>query len=66
MVEVELKTWGNSIGLILPADLLRDLELQAGDCVDVEIISKNKIDGFGICKDAKPFQEDRESHKKFW
>jgi len=25
-----------------------------------------KIGGFGICKRAKPFKEEKEFHKKFW
>ena len=66
MVEVELKEWGNSIGVILPAEKLRELGLERGDRVDIEIVGKKRIDGFGIAKGAKPFQEEEEHHKEFW
>ena len=66
MVEVELKGWGNSIGVILPAEKLKELGLQRGDTVDIEIVKKERVDGFGICKGAKPFEEEKETHRLFW
>jgi len=66
MVEVELKEWGNSIGVILPAEKLKELGLQKGDRIEVDIVEKKKIDGFGICKGAKPFEEEKEEHEEFW
>ena len=50
MVEVELKKWGNSIGVILPSDKLKELGLSKGDKIEIDIVKKDKIDGFGICK----------------
>ena len=66
MVEVELKEWGNSMGVILPAEKLKELRLHKGDRIDITLIQKKRIDGFGVCKGAKPFQEDTEEHKEFW
>ncbi len=66
MIEVELKEWGNSIGLILPAQKLRELKLQEGDRVSIEILSKVRRDGFGIAKGARPFEEEEISHEEFW
>jgi len=66
MVEVELKEWGNSIGVILPAEKLKELGLKKGDKIEVDIMPKKRLDGFGICKGAKPFVEEEESHKEFW
>ncbi len=60
MVEVELKEWGNSTGIILPISTLKKLNLRKGDKVEVEIIKKRIVDGFGICKGAKPFKEDKD------
>lgn len=65
MVEVELKEWGNSIGVILPAERLKELDLKKGDKIEVDIIKKKRIDGFGISKGKKPFEEEIESHKEF-
>ena len=65
MVEVELKEWGNSTGCILPAEKLKELQLEKGDKIDIEIVRKKRIDGFGICKGANPFHEEREGHDRF-
>ena len=66
MVEVELKEWGNSIGVIVPAEKLKELGLHSGDKVEIDIVGKKRIDGFGICKGAKPFEEEKEEHREFW
>ena len=66
MVEVELKDWGNSLGVILPKEKLRELKLQKGDVIEIEIIAKKRVDGFGICKGAEPFEEEKEVHEELW
>lgn len=66
MVEVELKQWGHSIGAIFPSDILKDLGLEKGDTVDVAIVGKKRIDGFGIAKGARPFEEEEEPHPDLW
>ena len=66
MVEVELKEWGNSVGVILPSEKLKELGLRKGDRVEIDIVLKERRDGFGICKGAKPFEEEKEAHKEFW
>ena len=66
MVEVELKEWGNSIGVILPVEKLRELGLSKGDKIDIDILKKEKVDGFGICKGARSFEEEKEVHRKLW
>ena len=66
MVEVELKDWGNSLGVILPKEKLRELKLQKGDVIEIEIIAKKRVDGFGICKGAEPFEEEKEGHEELW
>ncbi|MEW5896452.1 MAG: hypothetical protein AB1668_02065 [Nanoarchaeota archaeon] len=65
-MEVELKEWGNSIGVILPAERLKELGVCKGDKVDISIVAKKRLDGFGLCRRAKPFEEEKESHKEFW
>lgn len=66
MVEVELKKWGNSMGIVLPIEKVRELGLRKGDRIDIKIMIKKRIDGFGIAKGTKPFREEKETHKKFW
>lgn len=66
MVEVELREWGNSIGIILPSDKLKKLNLHKGDKVEIEIISKKRLNGFGISVGAESFEEEKEVHEEFW
>ena len=66
MVEVELKEWGNSIGVVLPMDKIREMGLRKGDKIEIKIITKKRVDGFGISKGAEPFEEDKEEHEEFW
>ncbi len=65
MVEVELKEWGNSIGVILPVESLKELDLKKGDKIEIDIIKKKRINGFGISRGKEPFEEEIESHKEF-
>ncbi len=62
MIELELKEWGNSIGVILPAERLKQLGLKKGDKIEIHI-KKKRIDGFGICKKAQSFMEESDSDK---
>ena len=66
MIETELKEWGNSTGVILPAEELKKLGLRKGDRVVIEVFVKKRIDGFGLGKGAKPFKEERETHGRFY
>jgi len=66
MVEVEIKEWGNSMGVILPREKLRELGLRRGDKIIIDIIFKKRVDGFGICKGAPSFKEEKEEHEEFW
>ena len=65
MAEAELKAWGNSIGVIIPVEKLKKLGLRKGDTVDIDLVKKKNINGFGICKGAKPFEEEKELHEEF-
>ena len=66
MVEVELKQWGNSIGVILPIEKVKELGLHKGDNVEIDIVAKKMRDGFGISRGARPFEEEKEAHEEFW
>ncbi|MBI2044708.1 AbrB/MazE/SpoVT family DNA-binding domain-containing protein [Candidatus Pacearchaeota archaeon] len=66
MIRVKLKEWGNSLGVILPKDRLRELGLKKGDSIRIDISLDERLDGFGIAKGAKPFKEEEESHEEFW
>jgi len=66
MVEVELKQWGHSMGIILPAEILRQQGLEKGDKIEIDIIAKKIIDGFALCKRATSFKEEPDEHEDLW
>ena len=66
MVEVELKEWGNSVGVILPSEKLKELGLRKGDRIEIDIVLKKRINGFGVSKGAKPFEEENDDREEFW
>ena len=64
MMELELKEWGNSTGVIIPVDKLREYGANKGDRLLIEIVGKKKVDGFGIFKGALPLEGEREGHEE--
>ena len=53
----KVKRWGNSLGIVIPRDTIKLLNLKEGEVIDIDIQKKIKVDGFGIFKGAKPFKE---------
>lgn len=52
-INTKVKKWGNSFGIILPADIVRTNEIKEGTDIEVRINTKNKTkvrDIFGILK----------------
>ena len=41
-LEAEIKQWGNSLGIIIPAEEVKKLNLNSGDTVKINIIKKKK------------------------
>ena len=65
-VEAKIKKWGNSLGLIIPKDIVKTEDLNTGDTVKVEILKEKRVDGFGMFKGALSFEEEKEEHGEFW
>lgn len=65
-IEAKVKQWGNSLGLIIPKDIVKNEDLNRGDTVKVEILKEKRVDGFGIFKGAPSFEEEKEEHGEFW
>jgi antitoxin component of MazEF toxin-antitoxin module len=63
---VELKKWGNSLGIIIPKDKIDELGLSEHDIIDIDIMKKEKISGFGIAKGKIPFTRDHAEHEDLW
>lgn len=62
MIDVELKKWGNSTGIIIPKETLDELGLKPGDSAKIQVFRK-KLNGFGIAKGAKPFIRDKDDRE---
>ena len=50
MAEAELKAWGNSIGVIIPVEKLKELGLRKGDKIDIDIVKKKNMVPSGLVK----------------
>ena len=61
-VEVRVRKWGNSLGIIIPKEVAEELEISESDLVDASIAKKKKTSGFGLCRGTSPFVEEEETH----
>jgi len=66
VIEVKIKKWGNSIGLIIPKDIIKIEDLNVGDTVKVDIEKGKRIDSFGILKGMPRYEREDEGHGEFW
>lgn len=58
----KVKRWGHSLGITIPKHIAKDAGLSEEDIVNVHIVKKKKVSGFGICRGAAPFKEEKERH----
>ena len=66
MAEVQVKNWGNSIGIIIPKEIAEHDTIQEGDTIKIDIITKKKLDGFGMLKGHPSFVRENDDHEEFW
>lgn len=54
--ETKLRAWGNSVGVILPKELLKEESLSINDEVEITIKKKSNLlkEVFGKLKELKP------------
>ena len=64
-IEIKLKSWGNSVGAILPKDFLDHQGLHAGDIIKMEILPTKRKNGFGIAKKLRRFEREHEREDIF-
>ena len=62
---VEAKKWGNSIGVVVPANVVKEFDIHPGTAIDVDFKEKRRLDGFGILKgqNCKEFRRDPEDDR---
>lgn len=65
-VSGKVKKIDNLFGILIPAKEAEKLDLKEGEIVEALIKKKAKIDGFGMFKGARPFKEEKETHKNLW
>lgn len=56
MTSCKLKKWGNSLGILIPAQDVKAMGLKKGETIILDIKKKKRIDAFGIFKGAKSFR----------
>ena len=66
MVELEVKRWGNSFGVIIPIEQLKKIQVKQGDVINVDIQKKKRENGFGLARGSLAFEEEQEEHEEFW
>lgn len=64
-MEVELKKWGHSQGVIIPNEIIRENKLKTGDKLVIISIKKARVSGFGIAKGAAPFVRDDDLDREY-
>ncbi len=59
----QVKKWGNSLGIIIDKKVSKKLGLKEGEKINLDIISKEKMKGFGITKGAKSFRSENDERE---
>ena len=64
---VELKKWGNSLGIIIPKNKVEELGLSEHDIIDLDIVKKEMVSGFGIAEGIVPYKREHTAeHEDLW
>ncbi|MFH1849228.1 MAG: AbrB/MazE/SpoVT family DNA-binding domain-containing protein [archaeon] len=58
--ESRIKKWGNSLGIVIPKNTVKEMALKEGEKVSIDIVKKQKINAWGLCKGAKPFHREED------
>jgi len=65
MTEAKIKRWGNSLALIIPKEIAKQEELNAGDVIKIDISKEKRIDAFGMFRGAPSFSKEDEGDNDF-
>ncbi len=66
-VEVKIKKWGNSMGVILPKELVREKKLKENQKILIQVVEKADLsDIFGTLKFKKSAQELKDEAREGW
>lgn len=66
-IEVTLKKWGNSMGIILPKEVIEEKNLKEKDKIMIEVVKKaNLKKHFGSLKMNMTGQEFKDMVRELW
>ncbi|HLC37804.1 MAG TPA: AbrB/MazE/SpoVT family DNA-binding domain-containing protein [Candidatus Nanoarchaeia archaeon] len=67
-IEVQLKKWGNSIGVVLPRELVEQRKLKESDKVIIEVVKVSNLSNiYGLIKERKMSgQKMKDLARKGW
>ena len=66
-VEVKIKKWGNSMGVILPKELVKEKKLKKNQKILIQIVENADLsDIFGSLKFKKSAQELKDAAREGW
>ncbi|MBI4918501.1 hypothetical protein HY837_01115 [archaeon] len=66
-IEVKIKKWGNSMGVILPKELVKEKKLKENQKILIQIVEKADLsDIFGSLKFKKSAQELKDEAREGW
>mgnify|MGYP001567243309 CR=1 FL=1 len=57
---LKIKKWGHSLGAVIPKETVEKMDLKEDEIINIEITRRKRIDGFGILKEAKPFEREED------
>ena len=60
VVESYVKKWGNSLGVVIPMEAVKSMKIKEKDKIVVDLMTKKRINGFGVFKGAKPFVREED------
>ncbi len=63
-MKVKIKKFGDYLGFLIPNDEIYRLNLSEGDEVEIDLVKKERISGFGILK-GKKLKQFKRDHKDF-
>jgi len=66
MAEVRVKEWGNSLGIIIPKEIARHVDIHKGETIKIDIIKSKRINGFGMWKGAPSFKREKDDREDNW
>ena len=61
VVESYVKKWGNSLCIVIPTQAVKNMKIKEEDRIVVDILTKKRINGFGVFKGAKPFVREEDT-----